>query len=122
MDIKARNKEVKGILAKEFGRQNVSVRDGGGTAKGWCEIEINIPDPCPFRQHENPCSRYCVDGICKGNNKAIYGGWGDTVRQKLDKALRNKAESLLKDIEFDTFPNDMGGNDFLKRSISVNFV
>lgn len=85
MDIKARNKQIKTILSKEFGGKNVSVTGGKGTAYGWVGITIKAADPCPYKQDEAPCSSYilCADGICKGNNQAITGGWGNTVRQLL---------------------------------------
>jgi len=38
VDIKARNKQVKVILSNAFGKGNISVTNGKGTAWGWCNI------------------------------------------------------------------------------------
>ena len=108
MDIKARNKQIKTILSKEFGSKNVSVTGGRGTAYGWVGISIKATDPCPYKQDENPCSSYilCSDGICKGNNQIINGGWGNTVRQLLFTQIHDKVEALIKDIEMHHFYSD----------------
>ncbi len=47
MDVKKRNKEVKQILAKEFGAKNVSVTGGKGTSYGWCYVTIKVRGSFP---------------------------------------------------------------------------
>ena len=105
MDIKARNKEVKRILSKEYGRKNVSVTGGKGTSWGWCYVEIKTPDPCPDKQHTDSCSCYCKDNICKGNGKPIEPGF-DSARQETCIQVRNTATKLLSDVEFYHFYTD----------------
>ena len=118
-----RNKEVKKILSKSFGQKNVSVRGGKGTAYGWCDITIKTEDPCPFKQHVDPCSLYCEDGICKGNNKPIQEGWGDTVRQEKWSTIQEQGKSLLTNIKFSHFYADDGYNTKCdKMNIDVVFV
>lgn len=108
MDIKIRNKQIKTILSKEFGGKNVSVTGGKGTAYGWVGITIKASDPCPFRQHEQPCSSYvgCADNVCKGNNQPICGGWGGTVRQLQYTQITEKVEALIKGVEMYHFYSD----------------
>lgn len=110
MMIKERNKAIKKILVAEFGNKAVSVTGARGTAYGWVDIAISVKDPCPFKQNTDSCNYYCKDGICKGNENLIYGGWGNTVRQLEDKTTRDRVKALLADIEFDTFIGDDGYN------------
>ena len=118
-----RNKAVKLLLAKKFDKQAISVTGGKGTAYGWCSIEIKTTDPCPFRQHVNPCSYYCKEGYCKGNNKPIRGGWGNSVRQLLDKEITDTAKEAIKGVEFDTFCADDGYNTERDRcTVRVKFI
>lgn len=124
MDVKERNKKVKKILANEFGYKNVNVIGGRGTAYGWCEITIKTPDPCPDKQNVNPCSSYCNDGICKGNQKFLNGnGWGNSVRQLKCSGLRERAEELIKDVEFYSYTMDDGyGTQNKEVLIHIKFV
>jgi hypothetical protein len=80
MDCKARNKQVKTILSNKYGKGNVSVKGGRGTAYGWCEVYITIPRPkaCTCE----PEGFYCQ--VCK-----------DAMNGKCEEA-----ESLLTDVEF----------------------
>ena len=80
MDSKARNKQVKAILSKQYGRANVSVKGGRGTAYGWCEVYITIPRPkaCTCE----PEGFYCR--VCKD---AMNG-------------ISSEAERMLSDVEF----------------------
>ena|SRR3989304_5127593 len=122
MTTKERNKQVKQILSVEFGSKNVSVTGGKGTAYGWVNIEIKTDDPCPFKQHENSCSFYCKDRICKGNNLPINDGWGNTVRQLKYVELQDKTETLIKGIDFGKFCSDDGYNTMLDEvNISIVF-
>ena len=41
--IAKRNRAIKKILSKEFGRENVRVRGGRGTAYGWVDVTVTIP-------------------------------------------------------------------------------
>jgi len=80
MDVNARNKQVKEILSKHYGKGNVSVKGGRGTAYGWCEVYITIqrPKACICE----PEGFYCQ--VCKD---AVNG-------------ISSEAESLLSGVEF----------------------
>jgi len=122
VDIKARNKQVKAILSNAFGKGNISVTNGKGTAWGWCNIHIKTPDPCPDKQHENSCQGYCTNGICKGNNKQMLNGWSTTRNEKW-REINEKAKTLLKNISFGSFYSDDGYNTALTRmSIHIDFI
>lgn len=121
MDFSERNREVKKALKKHF--DNVSVVGGRGTATGWCEISIKLEDPCPYKQRKDCCDRYCNDHICKGNEKSILGGWGNTVRQLADKEATDKAHELIKGIKFSTYLSDEGcGQEREEMLINVSFL
>ena len=121
LDIKKRNQELKKILSKEFGAKNVSVTGSRGTAYGWVTMTVKTPDPCPFKQDETPCSSYreCKDGICKGNNRRLGGGWRNSVRQLKTKEITDRVEELIKDIEFYHYCSD-DGYDTEKREMHIN--
>ena len=123
MDTKERNKEIKTRLEKVFGR-NVSVKGGRGTAHGWVDITIKVDDPCPFKQNEAPCSTYCeATGVCKGNDRAIIGGYGNTARQLLRKDIEEKVKEAVKGIEFYHFYVDDGyGTERECYNFSVDFI
>ncbi len=93
MDIKARNKQVKAILSNRYGSKAVSVRNGRGTAWGWCEVSIDIPRPenCTHSE-DNPSDPdytfYCLP--CK--------------RAMQEASL--EAEKLLEGVEFYKYPTD----------------
>lgn len=40
MDVAARNRLIKQILVKEYGKGNVTVRGSRGTAYGWVSVEV----------------------------------------------------------------------------------
>ena len=50
MKLVERNKQIKWALSQAFGRKNVHVRGGRGTAYGWVHIDVDIPAP-----HEGEC-------------------------------------------------------------------
>lgn len=104
-------------------KKNVSVKGGRGTAYGWCNIYIKTPDPCPDKQHENPCSFYCSDGICKGNGNTIRGGWGETARQIKWSEIRTKVDELVENVEFYHFYGGSGEDEKIAEVITdVRFV
>jgi|SRR3990167_10175446 len=84
IDIIVRNKEVKSRLSKVFGRENVSVTGGRGTAWGWCEIEIKAGDRLDHTE------TYTQREISYMN------------------AISDKAEEAIKGIEFFGYTDDMG--------------
>jgi hypothetical protein len=90
MDVKARNKQVKAILSKQYGRGNVSVKGGRGTAHGWCEVYITIPRP-------EGCTCVPEGFYCQACKDAMNG-------------KGKEAESLLSGVEFYKYPDDMGGD------------
>ena len=109
MDVVKRNRQVKKLLSFHLGKTvKVSVTGGRGTAYGWCHIDLEVVDPCPFKQHTDSCSVYCKEGICKGNDKPIQGGWGDTVRSLKHKELTEKVEELIEGVEFYIYWSDEG--------------
>lgn len=123
MENKERNKKVKSILSKHFTK--VSVTGGKGTAHGWCHISVIADDPCPFRQHEQPCSYYfkCQDGICKGNNMPVSAGWAGSIRQKTWRIIDDTINSLIKDIPFYNYYADDGYNTKRQEvNIDIKFV
>jgi len=124
VDIKERNKQVKSILAQEFGQKNVSVKNGTGTAWGWCNIGIKTPDPCPNKQNSNTCRFYCTDGICKGTNRPFgVGGIGLTTRQLTLMDINDRVEKLLTDTAFFKFYSNDGYNTPTdKVIINVDFI
>lgn len=86
IDVKLRNKQVKKILAGLFGRENVSVLNGRGTAWGWCEISINAGK--------------------RLDNTETY-----SQREKdLMNDIHDKADKAIKDIEFYSYTSDMGSD------------
>ncbi len=91
MDIKLRNKEIKRILSKAFGRENVSVTNGKGTAWGWCHIDIDLP------------SKFGTTYIPEGDKYSKY------TREACD--LMNDVYSfvsfVIHDFEFYNYIDDM---------------
>ena len=87
MDIKARNKQVKTILSKKFGRENVSVKNGRGTSWGWCYINLQITkiSSCQCL----PDSTYC-----------------QPCRTALNQASK-EATTMLRGFEFYEYTDDM---------------
>jgi len=47
--IAKRNRAIKKALSREFGRKNVRVRGGRGTAYGWVDVTVTIPVPDDFQ-------------------------------------------------------------------------
>ena len=45
MTVKERNRKIKALLSKEFGRENVRVRGERGTVYGWVRVLITRPKP-----------------------------------------------------------------------------
>jgi len=43
MNTAERNRAIKKVLSREFGRGNVKVRGGRGTAYGWVDVSVTIP-------------------------------------------------------------------------------
>jgi len=60
MDIRERNKQIKKVLAKEFGFRNVRVKGDRGTAYGWVNIYVTTRKP-----HKGECEPLFVfGGVC----------------------------------------------------------
>ena len=85
MDIKERNKQIKRILSKEYGVKNVSVTGATGTATGWAHITINA-----------------------GNRVLAEGEQHNQFEKDLINETSERAEELIKDVEFYTYTDDMG--------------
>ena len=85
--VKERNKQVKRVLSDLFGAKNVSVIGGKGTAYGWCDITIN--------------ARYI--------NGKRSGGQYTQEEQNLINSINNAAEQAIRNIEFYSYIDDMGG-------------
>lgn len=99
MDVKARNKKVKGILSKEFGKKNVSVVNGRGTAWGWCNVYIK-----------------CGERL---DNDEFYT---QRERDKMN-SINQKANELIKNCEFYSYSADDGyGTETKEVIIQVNFT
>jgi len=47
MRVAERNRAIKKVLVREFGRENVRVRGSRGTAYGWVHINVRVPKPHP---------------------------------------------------------------------------
>jgi len=93
IDIIKRNKEVKKILSREFGFNNVSVKNDRGTAYGWCKVNIyNIEKP--------------KDCYCDKKELNPYGYHCRNCLNKLNK-ITDTAYKLLRDIKFYTYYDDM---------------
>lgn len=108
MDIKTRNKQVKAILSERFGSKAVSVRNGRGTAWGWCEVSINInrPDNCTHSETNPADPDYPF--YCQPCKTAM-----NTTQQE--------AEKLLRDVEFYKYPTD-GERDGQELLIEVHII
>jgi hypothetical protein len=87
MNLNERNKQVKTKLSAIFGRENVSVKGGRGTAYGWCEVHIN--------------------GGKRLSNEEFY----NQAERDLMNDLSRKAKEAIKGIEFYKWTDDMGFND-----------
>lgn len=111
---KEENKKVKKLLQREFPDNKVLIRQDRGTASEWRDIIVEVIDPCPFQQETEPCSYYCVDRICRGNNNTLIGDWGDSVRQLTDKKIREKVMNLLEKITDNNYRE--------KTIVNVNFI
>ena len=85
MNIKERNKQIKRILSKEYGVKNVSVTGATGTATGWVHITINA-----------------------GNRVLAEGEQHNQFEKDLINETSERAEELIKDVEFYTYTDDMG--------------
>lgn len=121
MDIVERNKQVKQILSQEFGVKNVSVKNGRGSAWGWCYIKIKVTDPCPYQQNESPCAQYCGQ-VCQGNNMPLTGGgWRNSARQIKHTEVTSIAKNLIRSIPFYTYQDDMG-DEHKEYILSIDFV
>jgi hypothetical protein len=97
MDVVERNKKVKKVLSAIFGASNVSVRNGRGTAWGWCEIDIVAGE------------RIEADGFYSQEERNIIN------------TAHDKAEQAIKDIEFYHYSDDMG-YDYAEVLIQVNLT
>ena len=45
MTVAERNRAIKKVLARRFGRKNVRVKGDRGTAYGWVNIYVQVPKP-----------------------------------------------------------------------------
>jgi len=86
MDVKLRNKQVKKVLSNAYGHKNVSVRNGQGTAWGWCDISIKTT---------------------KSDKCSCNGFYCQACKDKMN-ATSQEAEQLLQGIEFYNYTDDMG--------------
>ena len=79
-----RNKRVKEILSKEFGKENVRVTGGTGTAYGWCKVKIF--------------------GGQRLSSEPHYSREESEIIEK----ITNRAEELLSFVKFYHYYDDMG--------------
>lgn len=52
MEIAERNRAIKNLLVKSFGRGNVTVRGSRGTAYGWVSVSINYAPRTPEHRRQ----------------------------------------------------------------------
>ena len=83
LDINTRNKQVKKVLSGIFGKENVSVRGGRGTAHGWVDVEIN--------------------GGKRLSNEEFY----NQAERDLMNSINHKAKEAIKHIELGSYTDDM---------------
>jgi hypothetical protein len=98
--------ETKKALVKVFGKENVRVQRGRGTAYGWVEASINIKklDTCSCPETIIFLTDRCQD--CKD----------------LYNEAKNKAYGAVRNIEFYTYYGDMDNeprNEFL---LNINLI
>ena len=108
----SRNSEIKKILAAKYGRTNVSIRQGRGTACGWVDIYIKVASPCPqlVKMACHACAKL-TDGRCAGNNQPLESySWHRSARALATKQVHEEARELLKGVHFDIFYSDDGYN------------
>jgi len=108
MSVKERNKQIKKVLAKEFGYRNVKVKGGKGTAYGWVDIIIEVPKPHPLT-----CEEWEKE---KNKDKDIWVstvmfGLCDECREVIDKT-KDRVWEILRETglinEIGTYYDDMG--------------
>jgi len=98
-----RNRIIKDRLSSIFGRENVSVTQGKGTASGWCHIDINAKSPECNQGHEFACYD-CSE-------------WSCGTRQNQIQKLKRKVEEAIKDLHFYTYYDDMN---YQHRELIIN--
>jgi len=102
------SKIVKAALAERFGRANVSVHQGSGTAYGWIDASVTIgskPKDCFCEPRQPYCSR-CREAL----NEAGKEG-RDRVMLAMQKA----------NAEFSHYYGDMDNEERNCFNLSVNF-
>lgn len=85
MEYKQRTKEVKNLLAKIFGFQNVRVKQGSGTSRSWVYANITIPKP-----HTHSCTTYDCRECAKARVEA-----------------KRATHQAVKHIDFETYDSEL---------------
>lgn len=75
-----RNKIIKKVLSEKYGRKNVVVRAGKGTASSWVEIGVTTPKPaCENIKTNGHCS------VCREMERDLVKEIEDISRKELAK-------------------------------------
>ena len=72
-----RTRAIKGVLVSEFGRKNVSVRQGQGTAHNWVYVRVCIPKEAP----QDLGARLREEADVRGKVEKIIGEAGIQLSQ-----------------------------------------
>jgi hypothetical protein len=72
IDMKARNREIKTLLERDYGKGQVSVTGNRGTAYGWVDVYIKRPAPCENGRAET-IRQILAAGIELGRYEGAFG-------------------------------------------------
>jgi hypothetical protein len=97
IDTVQRNRCVKAALVKVFGKGNVSVRNGTGTAYGWCKIYIHQRRPTDCGFPEVAGCRWCPWSGCS------------LVKESYHQVME-RAKRIISGYKFYDYCDDMGYN------------
>jgi len=112
-----RTKFVKQVLAKKYGFKNVRVVNGTGTAYGWVEARVNIPEPTHI---ECDCP--------SGDNRWLYGHtcprhqteWRRIEQEARDLVYKKMAEAGLRFYHY--YADDGYNSERDEFLLTVNFI
>lgn len=107
--IAQRNRAIKKALSEIYGSKNISLTGHRGTAYGWIDIKVNVPQP----QHEHNFNHYNRCSICYELKRVDE----NRIRQVAHETAKNIGSyigSFYSDDGYDTKHDNM--------LIDVNFV
>ena len=99
---------IKKALVAKFGRENVTVRNGSGTAWGWVEIGLQVSEPlncvCKPGDCYCPACREAIGSITKEAYKLIHEALNSAGLKPYtycaDDGYNTDSEEILLDVKF----------------------